>query len=95
MLSISMSAKVQNQRFRSVGITSVVEVDGKVYLSRGMGITGAGISLRSTRRALRLLHTLKDVAGKLKQDPEHLRPNIEQTGKDVDSSHVYHSLILI
>jgi hypothetical protein len=69
------------KEIRSVGINSPVEVDGRVYLSRGVGITSVGTSVRSTRRALNLLDTLDDVVEKLKQNPEYLRPNIEQSGK--------------
>jgi hypothetical protein len=70
---------------RERGVTTMVEVDGVVYVSRTVGISTAGISNRSTMKAIRLLEELRSCSKNLSADPHFFKNEIEKIGKSYPS----------
>lgn len=75
------ASQSERKQLRSAGITSSVEVDGRVYLSRTVGLSASGHSLHASTRALRLFDAIEQITEKLKQNPEYLRPDLERCAK--------------
>ncbi len=78
---------------RSAGIASPIEVDGKVYMSRMLGLTASGISIAATTRAQGLLDTIEDITQQLGRDPQYFRSRVKQLGKSYPANPQFHLLL--
>jgi hypothetical protein len=91
VVRLSQTTKERDrQKLRSAGVSAFIEIDGKVFYGATGGLTSAGTSLQSTRRAHHLLNTLADLHKKLDSDPQHLRPQVESAGKTYPENPEFH-----
>lgn len=68
-------------KLRGAGLATMIQVDGRVYMSNSFGISTAGTSTKTSRQAQNLLRQLRSIEQNLTADPSFLRPYIEQGGK--------------
>lgn len=87
-LSTPISTSDRSQ-LRSAGIDIPIEVDGKVYVSKTMGLSSAGTSAESTLKADRLLYSLESIQRNFQENPYFLRPEFERIGKEYPSAPVF------
>jgi hypothetical protein len=59
------------KKLRAAGVSTLIEVDGKVFMAAQGGLTTAGTSQSSSMQANRLLMWLRDQESKLAADPSH------------------------
>jgi hypothetical protein len=74
-------SQTDRKLLRSIGITSPIEVDGKIYASRALGIMTTGITTQAIRRADQLFDALEEIARELEKDKQYLLRRIEQITK--------------
>lgn len=69
------------EQLRRAGVTTLIQVDGAVYVSRKLGISTAGTSVAASTEAHRVLRSLQSITDGLQCDPEYLRKYVEMAGK--------------
>ena len=70
----------QYSKIRGVGLSTSVNVDGIIYISRTLGISCAGTATRSSLEAIRFLQHLKTVCEEIQKNPLYLKPYVEKAG---------------
>ncbi len=70
----------ERQRLRAAGVNVPMQIDGGVYMAGMGGLTTAGTGTHTMMRAQRLLRSLFEIARKMGDDPNHLRPLVERQG---------------
>lgn len=82
------------QKLRSVGVTTPIQVDGKVFIAATGGITTAGTATQSVLRANNLLRALTDIERKIAADPGYFRPQVENSGWAYPENPEFHAIFI-
>jgi hypothetical protein len=80
----------ERTRLRSAGVHTLLEVDGRVYLSQTMGLMTSGVSGAASTKGMLLLRTLENVSARLTHDPDDVRPQIERLAGHFPSDPEFH-----
>jgi hypothetical protein len=81
-------------KMRGAGVGTHIEVDGKVYISKTFGITTAGTSTKVTMEVMHFSRRVAEITDQSKQDPEYLRPYLENSGKSWPAEPEFHLMFV-